>query len=79
MEIKHGTQIRYSCAAGVRRATVAGIKIAPTAKPGHSIPWLKLIVAPVLDFRGAIDQRGYTATIPADDASLKMFKVQVLG
>lgn len=73
MELKTGTKILYTSAAGTREATILEVKVGPTAKPGFLNTWLTLDI-PV--------QRGVkfatTCTIPADNGSLKAFKVQLV-
>lgn len=68
LTINTGDNIRYTSALGERLAKVLGIRIAPTAKPGHSIPWLDLTV---------YGHSGKVVSIPADTNSLKMFKVEM--
>lgn len=68
LAINTGDEIRYTSALGQRLALVKGIRIAPTARPDHSIPWLDLKVY------GHGDQ---VISIPADTNSLKMFKVEM--
>lgn len=71
MEIKAGDKIRYTSAAGTQLARVNSISIGPTAKPNFSNVWLSLTIFGV---NGKKDQN---VTIPADDSSLKMFKVEL--
>ena len=70
MELNVGNQIVYTSAAGERHAEIVAIKVGPTAKPGFLNTWLTLRI-PV--------QRGVKfenkVQIPADNGSLKMFKV----
>jgi hypothetical protein len=70
---KAGDKIMYSCAAGRLRATVRGVHFGPTAKYGHSIPWLKLTTMPTKTRPFPSD-----LTIPADADSLSMFKVELV-
>jgi hypothetical protein len=73
MELAVGTKIVYTSAAGTRNAEVVGIKITPTAKPGFLNTFVTLLI-PVqngVKFENKIQ-------ICADNASLKMFKVQVV-
>lgn len=72
MPFKAGDKIRYTSAAGTRVATVRDIKVGPTARPGHSIPWLSLHVPAQ---NGA--KFDTNITIPADESSLKGFKVEM--
>lgn len=73
MELKTGTKILYTSAAGTREATIKDIKVGPTAKPGFMNTWITLDI-PV--------QKGVkfntTCTIPGDNGSLKAFKVQLV-
>lgn len=73
MELKTGTKILYTSAAGTREATILDIKIGPTAQPGFMNTWITLDI-PV--------QKGVkfntTCTIPGDNGSLKAFKVQLV-
>lgn len=73
MELKTGTKILYTSAAGTREATILEIKIGPTAKPGFMNTWITLDI-PV--------QKGVkfntTCMIPGDNGSLKAFKVQLV-
>lgn len=68
LTINAGDKIRYTSALGERLAEVQGIRIAPTAKPGHSIAWLDLTV---------YGHRGQVVSIPADTNSLKLFNVEM--
>jgi len=70
LNIKAGDEIRYTSALGQHLALVKNVRIAPTAKPDHSIAWLDLTVY------GYNDRRGSVISIPADTSSLKMFKVE---
>lgn len=72
MELAIGTKIRYTSAAGTREAIVDNIKIGPTAKPGFMNTWITLLI-PVQ--KGADFE--HTVQIPADNGSLKMFKVEL--
>jgi hypothetical protein len=72
MELAIGTRIQYTSAAGVRDAVVRNIKIAPTARPGFLNTWLTLEI-PVQDGVNFATK----LQIPADNASLKMFKVLI--
>jgi hypothetical protein len=73
MELAVGTKIVYTSAAGTRNAVVESIKIGPTAKPGFLNTWLTLFVPAQ---NGA--KFDTHVQICADNASLKMFKVQVI-
>ena len=72
MELKIGTQIRYTSAAGTRIATISEIKVGPTADPKRMNTWLTLDI-PV--------QRGVKfntkVQIPADNGSLSAFRVEL--
>lgn len=68
LNIRAGDEIRYTSAIGTRLAVVESIRIAPTAKPNHSIPWLDLRV---------FGHGSQIVSIPADTNSLKMFKVEM--
>ena len=73
MELKTGTKILYTSAAGTREATIKEIKVGPTADPKRMNTWITLDI-PV--------QKGVkfntTCTIPGDNGSLKAFKVEVI-
>lgn len=71
MELAVGTRIRYTSAAGTREAEIVNIKIGPTAKPGFMNTWMTLFIPlqPGVTFESEIQ-------IPADNSSLKMFRVQ---
>jgi hypothetical protein len=73
-QINRGDTIKYASAAGVLTATVRDVRTGPTAKPGLSIPWLHITVLPTKTkpFPSYL-------SLPADDASLKMFKVEVVN
>ena len=73
MELAIGTEIRYTSAAGTRKAIVDNIKIGPTAKPGFMNTWITLLipVQPGVKF-------STTLQIPGDNSSLKSFCVEVL-
>lgn len=73
MELKTGTKILYTSAAGTREATILEIKIGPTAKPGFLNTWLTLEI-PIAKKLGAYT----TVQIPGDNGSLKAFKVQLV-
>lgn len=72
MELAVGTKIRYTSAAGTREAVVDSIKVGPTAQPGFLNTWMTLLI-PV--------QRGVKfetrVQIPADNGSLKGFRVEI--
>jgi hypothetical protein len=73
MELKIGTQIRYTSAAGTRTATISSIKIAPTAKPGFLNTWLTLNI-PVqhgVKFNTQVQ-------IPADNGSISAFQIEAI-
>ena len=67
---KVGDEVRYSCGAGRFKAKVLSIKVRPTAKPGHSIPFMTLNVY------------GYglntNVCIAADKQGLAMYKVELV-
>jgi len=73
MQFKAGDKVRYTSAAGTRTAQVRNIEVGPTARPGHSIPWLSLHVPAQ---NGA--KFDTNVTIPADAGSLKSFKVELV-
>jgi hypothetical protein len=72
MELTVGTKIRYTSAAGTRTAIIDAIKVGPTAKPGFLNTWITLLI-PVqtgVKFENKVQ-------IPADNGSLKMFRVEL--
>lgn len=73
MELRTGTKILYTSAAGTREATILEIKIGPTADPKRLNTWITLDI-PV--------QKGVkfntTCTIPGDSASVSAFKIEVI-
>ena len=73
MELAIGTEIRYTSAAGTRKAIVDNIKIGPTAQPGFMNTWitLRIPVQPGVKFANSVN-------IPGDNGSLKGFRVEVL-
>lgn len=73
MELAIGTEIRYTSAAGTRKAIVENIKIGPTAKPGFMNTWitLRIPVQSGVKFSSSVN-------IPGDNSSLKGFRVEVL-
>jgi hypothetical protein len=73
MELTVGTKIRYTSAAGTRNAEIVSIKVGPTAKKGFLNTWLTLFVPAQ---NGA--KFDTHVQIPADDASVKMFKIQTI-
>lgn len=73
MQFKAGDSVRYVSAAGTRLAQVRKIEVGPTARPGYSIPWLSLHVPAQ---NGA--KFSTNVTIPADEGSLKAFKVELV-
>ena len=73
MKLKAGTNIEYTSAAGTRTALILDMYIGPTAKPGFMNTWL-LLEIPVQ----AGVKFGTRVTIPADNASLKGFRVKVV-
>jgi hypothetical protein len=73
MELTIGTKIRYTSAAGTRNAEIVGIKVGPTAKPGFLNTWLTLFVP--AQNGGKFDTH---VQIPADNSSVKMFKVELV-
>ena len=70
MNLEVGTKIVYTSAAGTRNATIRAIKVGPTAKLGFMNTWLTLDVPAQ---NGA--KFDTTVQIPADNGSLKMFRV----
>lgn len=72
MKLSIGTKISYTSAAGTRRAVIKNISVGPTAKAGFLNTWLTLDipVQPGVKFANSVQ-------IPADNGSLKMFRVQV--
>lgn len=73
MELAVGTKIRYTSAAGTREAVIKNIKVGATAKPGFLNTWITLLV-PVQE--GAKFET--TVQIPADNGSLKSFRVELV-
>ncbi len=73
MKISAGTQIRYTSAAGTRHCTVRSIDVAPTAKPGFMNTWLLLDIP-----AQGRSKFPTTVAIPADNASLRAFQVEVI-
>jgi hypothetical protein len=73
MELAIGTEIRYTSAAGTRKAIVENIKVGPTAKAGFLNTWitLRIPVQPGVKFANSVN-------IPGDSASIKGFRVEVL-
>ena len=73
MELTVGTKIRYTSAAGTREAEIVNIKVGPTAKKGFLNTWLTLAipVQPYVKFATHVQ-------IPADDSSVKMFKIETI-
>jgi hypothetical protein len=71
MELKIGTKIIYTSAAGTRYATIRDIKVGPTAKPGFLNTWLTLDIPAQ---KGA--KFNSTVQIPADNGSLSAFQIQ---
>lgn len=73
-EIQVGSKIRYASAAGILEGVVRSIKVGPTAKPGFMNTWMTidLPVQPKVRFATAVQ-------IPANDLSLKMYRVEVIG
>lgn len=72
MELKIGSKVMYSSAAGTRQATIKEIKIGPTARAGFLNTWITLDI-PVQD--GV--KFATTCQIPGDNNSLAMFKVRM--
>lgn len=72
MELKIGSKITYTSAAGTRKAVIKDIKIGPTAKPGFLNTWITLDI-PVQD--GV--KFATSCQIPADNNSIAMFKVRM--
>ncbi len=73
MELKIGTQISYTSAAGTKKATIKEIKIGKTADPKRMNTWITLDVPAQ---NGA--KFDTTVTIPGDTGSLKAFKVYTI-
>ena len=73
MELAIGTEIRYTSAAGTRKAIVENIKIGPTAKPGFMNTWITLRIPVQSGVKFAT-----SVNIPGDNGSLKGFRVAVL-
>ncbi len=73
MELKIGTKISYTSAAGTRKATIKDIKIGKTADPKRLNTWLTLEVPAQ---NGA--KFDTTVQIPGDTSSLSAFRVYVL-
>ena len=73
MELEVGSKIVYTSAAGTRKAVIRSIKIGPTAKKGFLNTWMTLDI-PVQD--GV--KFATTVQIPADNSSIKMFKIALL-
>ena len=71
LNLVSGDEIMYSSAAGRQRAIVRDVRVGPTAKVGHSIPWLHITVLPTKTKRFP----SYLS-IPADEGSLIGFKVE---
>ena len=74
MNIKTGTQIRYSSAAGVLTATVYNIVLGLNAAK-QTIPWIDLEINSI-DGKEVSAQRG--TRLCATDGYLKQMKVEVL-
>lgn len=73
MKLSVGSTIRYTSAAGTRIATIRDISVGPTAKPGFLNTWLTIDI-PVQD--GV--KFATACQIPADNGSLKMFRVEII-
>lgn len=73
MELKIGTQIVYTSAAGTKKATIKEIKIGKTADPKRMNTWITLDVPAQ---NGA--KFDTTCTIPGDTGSLKAFKIRTI-
>ena len=73
MELAIGTEIRYTSAAGTRKATIENIKVGPTAKPGFLNTWITLVIPVQTGVKFATK-----VSIPGDNGSLKGFRVEVL-
>jgi hypothetical protein len=75
MELTVGTKIRYASGkyTSKRNAEIVGIKVGPTAKPGFLNTWLTLFVPAQQG-----DKFDTHVQIPADNDSLKMFKVELV-
>lgn len=72
-KINVGNHIVYTSAAGTRKALVLDMHIGPTARPGFMTTWmtLEIPIQPGVKF-------GTRLQIPADDTSLKAFRVAVV-
>lgn len=73
MNLSIGTNIVYTSAAGTREAVIKDIFVGPTAKPGFMNTWLTIEVV-ISKKLGTFN----TVQIPADNGSLKAFKVAVI-
>lgn len=73
MELKIGSKIVYTSAAGTRQAVIRDFKVGPTAKPGFLNTWMTIEI-PVQD--GV--KFASTVVLPADDSSVKMFKIALV-
>lgn len=73
MKLNVGTNIQYTSAAGTRKALIIDVYVGPTAKPGFLNTWLTLEipVQPGVKFATKVQ-------IPADNSSIKMFKINVI-
>ena len=72
MELKIGSKVIYTSAAGTREATIKDIKIGPTARTGFLNTWITLDIPVQAGVKFAT-----TCQIPGDNASLSMFKVRM--
>ena len=73
MQLQIGSKIQYTSAAGTRFAVVDNITVGPTAQPGFLNTWLTLMI-PVQEGVKFCNK----VQIPADNGSLKSFKVQLI-
>ena len=70
MNFNPGDRITYSSAAGRQTATVNEMRVLPTARLGHSIPWLFITVTK--------NGRSSSMQLPADEDCLKMYDVKLV-
>lgn len=74
MNLSIGTKIVYTSAAGTLQATISDIKVGPTAQPNFLNTWITLDIPVQAGVKFASKVQ-----IPADDGSLKGFKVMVVA
>ena len=74
MELKIGTKIRYTSAAGTREAKILDIKIGPTADPKRLNTWITLYVPKQ---QGVMFE--HQCQIPGDSGSISAFKVRAVA